>query len=200
MRLVFTPLKKHTVVLVLSHSKNPQSCVPIGESGFAVLPCQFPFLSLSSQFPFLISHFLVIRFSVSTSQFLVLTSQFLVLSSHFIVSTSLFSVPTSPSLAPTSQSSSLSSHFPVLLISSQPYTSPPPVSAIGAAQRRGASRTITIFHRRMGKSLAKEARDTPAGQRRVYDRLSVEFLGHNVDTADWRRVINGSRTVQRPSR
>ena len=29
---------KHTVVLVLSHSKNPQSCVPIGESGFAVFP------------------------------------------------------------------------------------------------------------------------------------------------------------------
>ena len=39
-RLVFTPLKsdrdqmKHTVVLVLSHSKNPQSRVPIEESGF----------------------------------------------------------------------------------------------------------------------------------------------------------------------
>ena len=46
LRLVFTPLKgdraqmKHTVVLVLSHSINPQSCVPIGESGFAVFPCQ----------------------------------------------------------------------------------------------------------------------------------------------------------------
>ena len=31
---------KHMVVLVLSHSINPQSCVPIGESGFAVFPCQ----------------------------------------------------------------------------------------------------------------------------------------------------------------
>ena len=46
LRLVFTPLKgdraqmKHTVVLVLSHSINPQSCVPIGEFGFAVFPCQ----------------------------------------------------------------------------------------------------------------------------------------------------------------
>ena len=29
---------KHTVVLVLSHST--QSCVPIGESRFAVFPCQ----------------------------------------------------------------------------------------------------------------------------------------------------------------
>ena len=45
LRLVFTPLKvdgaqmKHTVVLVLSHSTNPQSCVPFGESRFAVFPC-----------------------------------------------------------------------------------------------------------------------------------------------------------------
>ena len=44
--LVFTPLKgdwvriKYTVVLVLSRSINPRSCVPIGESGFAVFPYQ----------------------------------------------------------------------------------------------------------------------------------------------------------------
>ena len=31
---------KHTVVLVLSYSKNPQSCVPPGESEFAVFPCE----------------------------------------------------------------------------------------------------------------------------------------------------------------
>ena len=31
---------KYTVVLVLSHSKNPQNCVPIDESGFAVFPCK----------------------------------------------------------------------------------------------------------------------------------------------------------------
>ena len=29
---------KHTIVLVWSHSKNPQSCVPTGESGFAAFP------------------------------------------------------------------------------------------------------------------------------------------------------------------
>ena len=31
---------KHTVVRVLSHSKNLQCCVPTGESGFAVFPCE----------------------------------------------------------------------------------------------------------------------------------------------------------------
>ena len=54
LRLVFTPLKgdraqmKHTAVIVLSHSINPQSCVPIGESGFAVFPCQFGAVKLSA--------------------------------------------------------------------------------------------------------------------------------------------------------
>ena len=42
LRLVFTTLKgyraemKRTVVLVSSHSKNSQTRIPIGESGFAV--------------------------------------------------------------------------------------------------------------------------------------------------------------------
>ena len=46
LRLVSTPLKsdkaqmKHTVITVLSNSINPQSCVPIAESGFAVFPCK----------------------------------------------------------------------------------------------------------------------------------------------------------------
>ena len=47
LRLVFAPLKgdrarvKRAVVLVLSRSRGPQGCVPIGGSGFAVFPCQF---------------------------------------------------------------------------------------------------------------------------------------------------------------
>ena len=32
---------KHTVVLVLCHSINPQSCVPIGEFEFVVFPYQW---------------------------------------------------------------------------------------------------------------------------------------------------------------
>lgn len=52
LRLVFSPLvgdwarMKNTVVLALSHSMNPQSCLPIGERWFAVFPCQSPLKSL----------------------------------------------------------------------------------------------------------------------------------------------------------